>query len=82
MPKQRWSGADALELVKAKIGAAGGVITHDALIKDLDAEGNGEVALYLVSWATKTGPLQAKIDPSKPPAERLTYRVRPEGSEG
>lgn len=77
--KNRLTSKEALEVVTAKITAAGGEISHNTLLQQLEAEGNESAITYLVGWATKTGPLQPKIDTTKPSAERLSYRLRQTG---
>lgn len=76
MPRKRFTNAEALDLVKAKIAAAGGKITHKALITQLDAEGNGQIALNIAGWAQKQGPLVPDFDFTVAPDERLSYSVR------
>lgn len=70
------STAEGLAIVKAKIEAAGGKISHNALVAQLDAEGNASVVLNIPNWFTKSGPLFPVIDVTQPPQERLSYRLR------
>jgi hypothetical protein len=77
--KKRLSGSEALAAVQAKITAAGGEMSHNDLVTSLDADGDSDVALYLVKWATKTGPLEAVIDVENPAGLQLSYRLRAVG---
>lgn len=73
----RLNNDQVLAMITQAIDAAGGSISHDALMAALDEQGAGAYAHMIVTFSQPGGPIQAHLKvvaDGGPP--KLTYRLR------
>ena len=84
MGRTRRRGMDqnaAQEAINSAIEAAGGILSHNELVEQLDAAGKGEAGNFLLSLQ-QSGNLYAQVSGVPDSKPVLKYSLTPFGQEG